>query len=95
MTRDWYRGLSEKEKNKKREYTRNRYQNMFEEDKRKLKDCKKNRICSMSWEELQQQREQLIEHMKELLKGLKNWVTKLKLQKKLFLEPNRGHKNTR
>ena len=35
MTRDWYRGLSEEEKDNKREYTRNSSQNMSEKDRQK------------------------------------------------------------
>ena len=36
-----YRNLSEKDKNKKREYGKNRYHNMSEEKKQKLKECQK------------------------------------------------------
>lgn len=43
----WCRGVSEEERNKKREYVKNRY-NMSEEDKQKLKEHKINWICSMS-----------------------------------------------
>ena len=40
--RDNYRNLSEKDKNKKREYERNRYRNMSEEKKKILKEHQKN-----------------------------------------------------
>ena len=40
--RDNDRNLSEKDKNKKREYERNRYRNMSEEKKQILKEHQKN-----------------------------------------------------
>ena len=40
--RDKYRSLSEKEKNKKREYRKNRYHNISEENKQRLKEYQKN-----------------------------------------------------
>ena len=42
QARDKYRNLSEKEKNKKREYGKNRYHNMSEEKKQRLKKYQKN-----------------------------------------------------
>ena len=42
------------------------------EDKQKLRKCRKNIIYCMSQKQLQQQVEQLREHMEELLKGLKS-----------------------
>ena len=41
QTRDKYRNLSEKEKNKKWEYGKNRYRNMSEGKKHRLKNIKK------------------------------------------------------
>ena len=41
QARDECRSLSDKEKNKKREYVKNRYHNMSEENKQRLNDIKK------------------------------------------------------
>ena len=38
MVRDQYRGLSEKEKDRKTEYTKNKYWKISEEDMEKLKE---------------------------------------------------------
>ena len=40
--RDKYKNLSEKDKDKQREYGKNRYHNMLAEKKQKLKEYKKN-----------------------------------------------------
>ena len=42
QARDKYRNLTEKWKNKKREYGKNRYRNMSEEKKQRLKGYQKN-----------------------------------------------------
>ena len=46
MALNWYKGLFEEEKDKKKEYARNRYCNMFEEGRQNL-------ICGMSQKALQ------------------------------------------
>ena len=73
MARDWYKGLSEEEKDKKREYARSKYQNMSAEKKQKIKQREKNWIRSMTQnEKLERHVEQVTEHMKDLLKALQN-----------------------
>ena len=47
QTRDKYRNLSEKWKNKKREYGKNRYRNMSEEKKTKIKRISKKIIARL------------------------------------------------
>lgn len=43
---------------------------MSEEDRKKERECKKNQIHGMSQKDLPQRVEQLIQHLKELLRGL-------------------------
>ena len=58
---------------KKGGYAENKYGNVSKEEKQKLKDWKKNKICSISQEELQYQKEQITEQIKEILD---NWKLK-------------------
>lgn len=55
-------------KGKIRENTRNRYHNVSDKDRQKLREYKKDQVRGMCQKELQQRVEQLIQHMKELLK---------------------------
>ena len=46
---------------------------MSKENSQKLRELKKNWIHGMSQNKLQQRVEQLLDHMEELLKGLKSY----------------------
>ena len=65
IARGRYKGLSKKEKHKKRGNVRNTRQT-------KTREHKKNQICSMSEEEIQQRLEQIIEQIKKILEELKS-----------------------
>lgn len=64
--------LYEEEKDKTWKHTKKMIPKYSKVDKQKLRKCRKNIIYCMSQKQLQQQVEQLREHMEELLKGLKS-----------------------